>query len=79
MSLRLVLDTNIRISSLITEKGVCARMIAGVRSAQHIQIISTVVLEELRNTLNAKFRWPARAIETALQSTREMTELTVRT
>ena len=74
MKRRLVLDTNIRISSLLTPSGVCARLIAALQRESHIQIISPEMLDELGNTLAVKFRWPAEQIALALRITSSQTE-----
>ena len=74
MSLRVLLDTNVRISSLITPEGACARLIAGLQHTGDMQIISAFLLKELEGTLAAKFRWPAAHIALALRATSAITE-----
>ncbi|HSU20145.1 MAG TPA: putative toxin-antitoxin system toxin component, PIN family [Acidobacteriaceae bacterium] len=64
---RLVLDTNVRISSLLSEYGTCRKLTNAARQSPFVQVVSHALMAELRETLIDKFRWPEDRVGRAIE------------
>src|SRR3972149_1071778 len=62
--MRLVLDTNVLIAALIS-RGVCSELLEHC-VLRHTLVTSDVILNELREHLTSKFRYPAQEADEAI-------------
>ena len=65
--MRIVLDANVLISSLISASGSADQVIQIVRKGEAELILSPFILDELRRVLTEKFALPGNAVDNALQ------------
>jgi len=75
MILKTVIDTNVVVSAVWSEKGNCARIIADILDGQIEFVCSQSIFNEYQNVLKRrKFSFPHRKIETLLTTLREHAE-----
>ena len=70
--MRIVLDANVLISSLISASGSADQVIQIVRKGEAELILSPFILDELRRVLTEKFALPGNAVDKALQRFRRL-------
>jgi len=70
--MRIVLDTNVLISSLISAGGSADQVMQIVRKGEAELILSPFILDELRRVLTEKFALPGNAVDKALQRFRRL-------
>ena len=73
--MRVVLDTNVLISSLLWSQGIPARVVALARQGRIHSVTSSVLLEELRRVLEEKMGFPPESLREALEIVIEHSEI----
>jgi putative PIN family toxin of toxin-antitoxin system len=73
--MRITLDTNVLISSLIVPDGSADRIIDLIRGKRVELVLSPFILEELTRVLTLKFKLPSKAVRRAVRRTAKLSTI----
>jgi len=71
-SVRITLDTNVLISSLVTAGGPADQVMQRVQKGEMELVLSNFILDELARVLTQKFNLPSKAVQSAVERIERM-------